>query len=437
MGVLITNVMKNTPSFKAGISAGDELLSIGGNSINDVLDYMYYSAEAFVEVSVMRENRRLNFHIEKGEYDDLGLEFESFLMSKQQSCSNKCIFCFIDQMPPNMRETLYFKDDDSRLSFLQGNYVTLTNMKQEEIDRIISMKLYVNVSVHTTNPELRCFMMNNRFAGEKLAYLKQFADAGIAMNCQIVLCPGINDGEELVRTLTDLGKLMPNIKSIAVVPVGVTKFRDGLYKLKLHDFESANAAIDIIERFQEEFLSKYGSRMVFGSDEFYITAKRKLPSFNSYEEFSQFENGIGMMRSLIDEFCDALEDAIESEISENIPSCSIATGYIAYDFIAELVEKTKAKFPKLDCDVYRIRNDFFGETITVTGLITGGDLIGQLRGKKLGEYLLLSSDMIRKGEDVFLDDVTISDVESALNVKIILTKNDGYDLFDKIVGIGR
>ena len=430
MAVKIQSVIKDSPAFHAGVKENDILISLNGHEIRDVLDYMYYAAEINVSTTVDRSGRRLTFHIEKSEYDDLGLEFETFLMDKKQSCTNKCIFCFIDQMPPNMRETLYFKDDDSRLSFLQGNYVTLTNLDQKDIDRIIDMRLNINISVHTTNPELRCTMMHNRFAGEKLKYLKQFADAGIAMNCQIVLCPGINDGDELRRTLTDLGNLMPNIKSAAVVPVGVTKFRDGLYPLEKFNKETAGQAIDLIESFQAAFLEKYGTRLVFPADEFYITAERELPDGDYYEDYCQYENGIGMLRSLADEFESAMKIADDPTKPRTV---SIATGAAVYDFLVKLVKKSEEKWNNIKCNVYKIRNDFFGETITVTGLITAQDIIAQLKGKELGDALLISKSMLMRDSDIFLDDLRIPDVEKALGVSVRPVDNEGFELLDAIL----
>lgn len=432
MAVEIKSVVKNSPAYGKDIAAGDMLVSVNGHGISDVLDYMYYSAEIDTELLLERRGKRHTVNIQKSEYDDLGLEFETFLMDSKQSCQNKCIFCFIDQMPPNMRETLYFKDDDARLSFLQGNYVTLTNLSQKDIDRIIQMRLSINISVHTTNPELRCMMMNNRFAGEKLDYIRQFAEAGISMNCQIVLCPDINDGAELVRTLTDLGNLMPNIQSIAVVPVGLTKFRQGLYPLKTFDRDGAGKTIDIIEKFQQEFMAKYGTRLVYPSDEFYITAERELPNGDFYEDYPQYENGVGMIRSLTDEFDRAFDTTEDDDIKPC--STSIVTGELAYKYICGLVEKAQKKWHNIKCNVYKIRNDFFGETITVTGLITGQDLIAQLKNKPLGDTLLLSSSMIRKDGGLFLDDYTISDVEKALDIKIRIVENDGFELFDAITG---
>ena len=335
MSAEITNVIADSPAWHHGVKAGDILVSVNGHKISDVLDYMYYSSESMVTLALKRGDKHIILKFPKNEYDDLGLEFETFLMDKKLSCCNKCVFCFIDQMPPNMRKTLYFKDDDARLSFLQGNYVTLTNLVQKDIDRIIEMKLNINVSVHTTNPELRCLMMHNRFAGEKIAFLRQMADAGISMNCQIVLCPGLNDGDELRRTLTDLGSLMPNVNSVAIVPVGLTKFREGLYPLTLFNEKTAGEAIDIIEGFQQEFLEKYGTRLVFPSDEFYLIAKRPLHDADFYEEYPQYENGVGMLRSLYDEFESALK---LSDPPEDQREVSIATGAAAFGFISGLAQ---------------------------------------------------------------------------------------------------
>ena len=430
--VKINSVMHGSPADLSGVTSGDILVEINGHGIKDVLDYMYYAADTDITVKLERNDKPLTINISKDEYDDLGLEFETFLMDQKQSCSNKCVFCFIDQMPPGMRETLYFKDDDARLSFLQGNYVTLTNMKQEDIDRIIEMKLNINVSVHTTNPELRVKMMHNRFAGEKLKFIRQLAENGIKLNCQIVCCPGLNDGDELRRSLTDLGELMPSITSMAVVPVGLTKFREGLYPLVSFTKETAGDTIDIIEEFQQKFLKKFGTRTVFPSDEFYLIAERELPQVEVYEDFSQYENGVGMLRSLIDEFEKAL-DIAEWEGGERC--VSIATGYSAFNTIKMLAEMAENRFPLLKCNVYRIRNDFFGETITVTGLITAQDLIAQLKGKELGDELLISSSMLRRDSDVFLDDLTVADVEREINVSIKSTNSDGYELLDAIMGV--
>ncbi len=431
--IKIKEIIPDTPAYRTHkINAGDSLISINGHRINDVLDYMYYSAENELALVISRNGTEFTVNIEKSEYDDLGIESESFLMDKKRTCHNKCVFCFIDQMPEGMRDTLYFKDDDARLSFLQGNYVTLTNLGQSDIDRIIDMKLNINVSVHTTNPELRCKMMNNRFAGDKLKYLKQMTDSGIKLNCQIVLCPELNDGAELERSLTDLGNMMPNISSIAVVPVGLSKFRDGLFPLKTFNKKTAGDALDIISRFQNEFLEKYGTRLVFPSDEFFLIAERTIPASDYYEDFSQYENGVGMLRSIDDEFMQALECADYDNHKRKI---SIATGYSAYDTIKRLAVMAEEKYSGLECNVYSIRNDFFGETITVTGLVTATDIIKQLSGKDLGTELLISSSMLRRDTDIFLDDLTVSDVENKLDLKVTAVDNDGFALLDAILGI--
>jgi putative radical SAM enzyme (TIGR03279 family) len=430
--VRITGVIRNSPADKAGIRSDDILASMNGHGVRDVLDYMFYAAETHLTLTLERNGIPYTAEIRKDEYDDIGLEFASFLMDQKLSCRNKCVFCFIDQMPPGMRETLYFKDDDARLSFLQGNYVTLTNMTQEDIDRIIEMKLNINVSVHTTNPELRCRMMHNRFAGEKLDFLWQMARAGIQLNCQIVLCPGLNDGPELERTLSDLGKMMPHLTSVAVVPVGLSKYREGLYPLTAFTKETAGEAIDLIERYQADFLEKFHTRAVFPSDEFFLMAEREIPPAEYYEDYPQYENGVGMLRSLADEFYEALENTDPSALSRSV---SVATGRSPYLFISGLTETAEQRYPGLQCHVYCIRNDFFGETITVTGLITGQDLIAQLKGQPLGDELLLSSSMIRKDSDIFLDDLTISEVEQALGIKIRLVPSDGYEFLDALLGI--
>lgn len=431
--VEITGVIKYSPAWKVKVKKFDRLISINDFEIEDVLDYMFYSAEDRVNLKVLRGEKVLNFNITKSEYDDLGLEFETFLMDKKRTCCNKCVFCFIDQMPPNMRETLYFKDDDARLSFLQGNYITLTNLEQKDVDRIIQMRLNVNISVHTTNPKLRCKMMNNRFAGEKLKYLKQMTDAGLKLNCQLVLCPNLNDGKELERTIQDLGSMMPNISSVACVPVGLSKFRKGLYPLESFTKDSAGDVIDTIKKYQDVFLDKYDTRMIFPSDEFFLLAERDFPSAEYYEDYPQFENGVGMLRSMVDEFNDALSFADGLTEPRKV---SIATGVSPYPVIQKLVNKATSKWNNLECTVYSIRNDFFGEKITVTGLITAQDLIRQLKGRDLGDELLISKSMLKVDEDVFLDDVTLEEVKSELNISIRKVDNDGFALLDSILGIG-
>lgn len=432
MSVKIKDVQKKSPAAKAGLKAQDTIHTINGHEIADVLDYMYYCAEDHLRIVYERRGKLKKARVKKSEYDDLGLDFDTFLMDKKRSCCNKCIFCFIDQMPPGMRETLYFKDDDARLSFLQGNYVTLTNLNDKDIQRIIDMHLNINVSVHTTNPELRCKMMNNRFAGEKLKYLKMMTDGGLKLNCQIVCCPGINDGGELRRTLSDLYDLMPNIQSAAVVPVGVTKYREGLFPLTIFNEKTAAEAIDVIAETQERSLKEYGRRMVFAADEFYITAKRPVPEAEFYEDYPQYENGVGLVRSLLDETSQAIDEA---EYGGGERHVSIACGVIAAPCQRKIADNIMKKFPMVDIKIYPIINHFFGETITVSGLITAGDLIAQLKGKELGSELFIAASMLKADEPIFLDDMTLDDVRSALGVKITPTPNDGYIYVEKILGI--
>ena len=432
MAVKITGVVKNSIAYKAGIKTGDTLLEINGSEISDVLDYMFYIAESRAEIKILREDAKHLFTIAKSEYDDIGLEFASFLMDEKKFCCNKCAFCFIDQMPNGMRETLYFKDDDARLSFLHGNYVTLTNLRDKDIDRIIKMRLNINISVHTTNPELRCEMMNNRFAGEKLKYLKTLADNGIMMNCQIVLCPGLNDGDELMKTLNDLAMLFPSVSSVAIVPVGLTKFREGLYPLEPFTKETAGNAIDLITQKQNEFLEKFETRLVFPADEFFLKAERKIPNADFYEDYPQYENGVGLIRSLWDEFKDAVE---QTNVKIKNRSISIATGMAAFDFINKLVHKAKDKWHNLICEVYAVKNDFFGENITVAGLITGEDLVNQLANKSLGEVLYIPEAMLKSDSNVFLDDYTTQMVEDKLSTKVVSVGNDGYRLLSAMLGI--
>lgn len=432
MGVVIKAVTPKSKADRAGIKAGDELLTVNGQVIEDVLDYMFYIAVPKVTLTLLRDGTEYSKTIRKSEYDDVGLEFDTFLMDKKRSCSNKCIFCFIDQMPKGMRETLYFKDDDARLSFLQGNYVTLTNLDDRDIERIIKMRLNINVSVHTTNPELRCKMMHNRFAGDKLRYLKMMTDNGIMLNCQIVCCPGINDGKELERTLCDLSDMMPNIQSVAVVPVGVTKFRQGLYPLEIFNEKTAGAAIDVIEAVQKNCLEKYGTRMVFASDEFYLTAGRPIPGADYYEDYPQYENGVGLLRSLSDELDDALELAQAPAGRRRV---SVATGTLAGNFHKELAQRIMKRFDNVEVLVYPIVNHFFGETITVAGLVTGGDMTRQLSGKDLGDELIIPKVMLKADEDIFLDDMTLIEAEKALDIKITPSRNDGFEYLDAILGV--
>ena len=432
MAVKVTGVVPKSPAFRAKIKSGDFLVSVNGHEINDVLDYMFYCAEDRLELVFQRNSESYTRIVYKSEFDELGLEFESFLMDQKRSCSNNCIFCFIDQMPKGMRETLYFKDDDARLSFLQGNYVTLTNLNDNDIKRICDMRLNINVSVHTTNPELRCMMMHNRFAGDKLRYLKMIADSGLMMNCQIVCCPEINDGQELERTLNDLAALMPNIQSVAVVPVGVTKFREGLFPLRPFKKDEAGAVIDIIERKAAECLEKWDTRMCFPADEFYLLAERELPPTEFYEDYPQYENGVGLLRSLFDEVSQALEDC-DTDIPKR--KVTLATGTAAEKFHKMLAEMIMKKIPALEIQVIGIVNHFFGETITVAGLVTAGDLIDQLRGLDLGDELLIPRVMLKADEPIFLDDLSVSDVERELNIKVRASRNDGFEYLDAVMGL--
>ena len=370
-------------------------------------------------------------HIRKGEYEEIGLEFETYLMDKQHSCRNKCIFCFIDQLPKGMRKSLYFKDDDSRLSFLFGNYVTLTNLTQHEIDRIIKMHISpINVSVHTTNPDLRVKMMNNRFAGEVLSVLPKFAEAGIKINCQIVACPGINDGKELERTLTDLVDLYPSVECIAVVPVGLTAYREGLYPLVEYTKETATQTLDLIESYGDKFKAKYGNRIVYASDEFFLKAGREIPEADYYEDFDQIDNGVGLLSLLRDELLYALEDEEPSDINKNV---TIACGTGVAEFMQKLMNSVTEKFSNIKINVIGIKNDFFGGGVDVSGLVTGQDLLKQLADKDLGDKLLIPQVMLRNEGDIFLDDVSIDEVRERLNLPVIPVANSGEALLCEIL----
>ena len=415
--VIISDVVKGSKADKAKIKAGDRLVSINGNEIMDVLDYRFYITEKN-PVLLFDDGRKVK--LKKAEDEESGMLFETYLMDKQRSCKNNCIFCFIDQLPKGLRQTLYFKDDDSRLSFLFGNYITLTNITEHEVKRIIKMHISpINISVHTTNPELRCKIMNNRFAGESLKHLKTFNDAGIKINCQLVLMPGINDGEELKSTLKDLLKL-ENVQSIAGVSVGLTKHREGLYPLSPYTKEQAAAVTDIME---ENYNGK-----VFASDEFYLKAERELPNSEYYGEFWQIENGVGMYRSFLDEALFALEN---EEPSPSLKK-TCATGVLAKPMISFIVDKAKNKWHNLDCKVIEIENEFFGKNITVSGLITASDIIRTLKGKDLGDLLLLPENMLRHEKDRFLDDVTVEELEKELKVKIKFVAEDGYEFVEAL-----
>ena len=430
---IISKVLPGSIAEELEIEAGDVLLSINDTEIEDVFDYHYLvNDEELVLLIRKADGEEWELEIEKDYEEDLGLEFEEGLMDSYRSCRNKCIFCFIDQMPKGMRDTLYFKDDDSRLSFLQGNYVTLTNMSDHDIDRIIRYHLEpINISFHTTNPELRCMMLHNRFAGQALDKVKRLFDAGIQMNGQIVLCKGINDGEELERSIHDLAAFLPYLQSLSVVPVGLTKFRDNLYPLEPFTKEDAEQVLDTIHKWQGILYEAYGNHFVHAGDEWYILAEQELPQEENYDGYLQLENGVGMIRLLLNE-CKETLNRLDGD--ERIREVAIATGELAYDFIVKIAGWIREKFPKVQIHIYAIQNLFFGEKITVSGLITGHDLVEQLKGKTLGERVLLPCNMFRSGEAVFLDDMTLSEAKDALQVEIDIVKSSGQDLIDAIIG---
>ena len=430
-GHVIKSVDPGSIGDELGLEPGDQLLAIDGRRPEDIFDYEYYIQNESVEVLIRKaDGEEWELDIEN-DYEDLGLTFENGLMSEYRSCRNKCIFCFIDQMPKGMRDTLYFKDDDSRLSFLQGNYITLTNMSQKDIDRIIRFKLApINISVHTTNPGLRCKMLNNRFAGEALKNMDRLFEAGTPMNGQIVMCKNINDKAELERTIRDLSRYIPCMESVSVVPVGLSRFREGLYPLEPITREDARETIDIVERWQEKLYKSHGTHFIHASDEFYILAGRPLPETERYDGFVQLENGVGMIRLMTDEVEEALARLEGDQEEEEL---SVATGLLAYDYLNGFLEKIREKFPRRRVYLYPVANRFFGEQITVAGLITGRDLIEQLRGKPLGSRLLLPSCMFRSGEEVFLDDVTRQEVKTALQVPVNIVKSSGQDFVNAVL----
>ncbi len=432
MSVLIKAVIKNSPAYKKGIKAGDSLVKISGHEIADFLDYQFYTKDSRISLTYERDGKTKSMWIKKGEYEDLGLEFETYLMDKERHCKNKCIFCFIDQNPKGMRDSIYFKDDDSRLSFLFGNYITLTNLSERDVEKIIEMHISpVNVSVHTMNKELRVHMMKNKNAGESLGILRRLSENGIAINTQFVLCPGINDGDELRYSLEELEKLCPNLQSIACVPVGVTKYREGLFEMPQYTKESAAEVIDIIDEYGERFKGKYGARLVYAADEFYLKSGREMPEGEYYETYCQIENGVGMWTSMKEEFLYEIENCSESDPESRL---SVATGVAAYPLIKELAEIFEKKYNKSKIDVYEIKNDFFGHSITVAGLITGGDLISQLRDKPLAETLCIPSVMLRNEGDLFLDGVSTKDVGRKLGVTLKVGDCSGNSLFNSFMG---
>ena len=432
-GHLIKSVDPGSIAEEMELEPGDVLLTIDGDEIEDIFDYEYKINSEEITLLVRKKNGE-EWELDiVNEYQDLGITFENGLMSDYRSCRNKCIFCFIDQMPPGMRETLYFKDDDSRLSFLQGNYITLTNMKDKDIERIIRFKLApINISVQTTNPELRCKMLHNRFAGEALQKIDRLYEADIPMNGQIVLCRGVNDGAELDRSIRDLTKYIPAMQSVSVVPVGLSKYRDGLYPLEPFTPEQLGDTIDLIEKWQKKIYAEHGIHFIHASDEFYMGAGRPLPEADRYDGYIQLENGVGMIRLMEEEIAEA--QLHPGEAGEVCPEeISIATGRLAAPYIEQYVERVCRQFPGKKVHVYAIRNDFFGERITVAGLITAKDLIAQLKEQPLGSRLLLPSAMFRSGEETFLDDLTRTDVQNALQVPVDIVKSSGRDFVEAIL----
>lgn len=426
----IVKVIPNSIAEELEIEIGDKLKSINDTEIKDIIDYKFLMADEYIVVQIEKTNGEIwDLEIEKDYDEDLGVEFENSILDSARSCSNNCVFCFIDQLPKGMRKTLYFKDDDSRLSFLQGNFVTMTNMKEEDIDRIIRYRISpINVSVHTTNPELRVKMLNNRFAGNVYERLKKLAEAGIDINCQIVLCPGLNNGDELIRTSEDLFKLYPSIKNLAVVPVGATKFREGLFPVTLYNKENSREEILKVSKLQEKYMEQIGQPFIRLSDEFYVQAEMDVPSTDFYGDFEQLEDGIGMIRM----FRDNLDKTISNLRQNTLGSFTLITGASAYNETQAAADKIIASNPKININVIKIINKLFGETITVAGLLTGKDIISQLNSNDIGDYVIISRNILRSGEDIFLDDITVEEMETALNRKIIIADYSGEDLIEKI-----
>ncbi len=434
MSTVITSVDPRSPAEKAHIKPGEKLLTINGHRIVDVLDYRFYGYDPTAQLELQRPDGTVRtVRIRKAEGQDLGLNFETYLMDHAHSCANNCIFCFVDQMPKGLRKSLYFKDDDARLSFLMGNYITLTNMAERSIQRIIDLRISpINVSVHTTDPALRAKMLGNPHAGKSIAAMRRLAENGIHMNCQIVACPGINDGPQLQKTMEDLADMHPGVASVAIVPVGLTRYREGLYPLEEYNAETAAAVIDLVEDFGRRCRERFGSTLFWCSDEFYLLAGRQLPNDEYYESYNQLENGVGMLRLLEVEFHGALRMVDENDTASPF---TIATGLDAAPMIETLVRDAMAKCPGLRGQVIPVVNRFFGEKIVVSGLITGQDLIRTLKGRDLGQRLLLPDNMLRYHENVFLDDVTIRQVEQELGVPITFVAQDGFQLCDAIFGL--
>ena len=438
-GHLIKKILPGSIAEEFELAPGDRLISINGHEIEDIFDYQFYAEDTYIEILIEKpDGEQWILEVDKEEDEDLGIEFDNGLMDEYRSCHNKCIFCFIDQMPKGMRDTLYFKDDDSRLSFLQGNYVTLTNMSDHDLDRIIQYHLSpINISFQTMNPELRCKMLNNRFAGEALKKVDRLNEAGIEMNGQIVLCKGVNDGEELAFSIREMMRYIPNLQSVSVVPVGLSKYRDGLFPLEPFTREDAREVLSTIHHYQNESYQKYGNHFIHASDEWYILAGEELPQEENYDGYLQLENGVGMMRLLLNEFEEAVKELQEKISAGTLDfssrEISMATARLAYPFIRDMAARMMEMVPGLMIHVYEIRNDFFGEMITVSGLLTGQDLIAQLTGRELGEALYLPQNVLRSGEEVFLDDVTVTEMERALQVKVDIIKSSGRDFVNAVL----
>ena len=430
---IVAEVLPGSIAEEMEIVVGDEILSINGEEIEDIFDYQFLCENEYIEVGIRKESGEdWILEIDKDEDEDLGIKFENGLMDDYHSCSNKCIFCFIDQMPPGMRKTLYFKDDDARLSFLQGNYVTLTNMSEKDIERIIKYNLSpINISFHTTNPELRCMMLNNRFAGKALEKAKRFYEAGLVMNGQIVLCKGVNDKDELERTISDLYEYLPYLQSVSIVPVGVTKYRDGLYKMDAWEKEDAEYLIDQVEKWQKKAYAQYGLHFVHASDEWYINANRQLPEAERYDGYLQIANGVGTMRSMIDEFEEELDNF--KEFKENEERVTVVCGELPYAYIKMMADKLMNDHPHKEINVVPVKNRFFGESITVTGLLTGQDIVYALKDINLGNRVLLSENILKADEEIFLDDMTLNEFKEVLQVNVSIVQSNGYDFVDCIL----
>lgn len=430
---IVEQIMPDSIAEEMEIEPGDEIVSINGEEIEDIFDYQFLCESDYIEVGVLKQNgEEWLLEIDKDEDEDLGIKFENGLMDEYHSCSNKCIFCFIDQMPPGMRPTLYFKDDDARLSFLQGNYVTLTNMSEKDVERIIRYNLSpINISFHTTNPELRCMMLNNRFAGAALEKAKRFYEAGLTMNGQIVLCKGINDHDELERTLSDLYELLPHLQSVSVVPVGVTKYREGLFPMKAWDKEDAEYLIDQVERWQKKAYEEYGIHFVHASDEWYINAERELPEAERYDGYLQIANGVGMIRSMLDEFEEELKHNRDAKVTPE--KITIVSGVLMHPYIKLMADRVMKEHPEKNVQVVPVVNKFFGESITVTGLLTGQDIAETLKSLDICDRVLISENILKADEEIFLDDMTLSEFRDILQVKISIVQSNGYDFVDCIL----